>query len=459
MAIFFELTSDAFEDHFNDALATAHFRQREGTENARRPLRGLEIKSDTYAILKVVSASGNDLLLFDSGKKGGKTDSYTNFILQSVTEARMEKHQIVDTFGEPYLFLFGEHPRFLDITAILVDSNDFNWYGEWWENYNTILRGTKSVEMNARTYLFYDDNVVEGYMLQAQTNKTSDTPLMATLTFRLFLTSYSNVTMVGLDDRFPIRQGVELPNLRLSPLPGGSTSDPTSLTGALRGFAGGAGGVRDQLGVVGGIASAAGFSPLANSLNNASGAVGAFSDYTSQVANTVGVIGGVIDGVGDLLSGGQKNPLSRLPNVARSVPLRGLFADNLDEYPGPFPFAPDAPTDGKKGSGFLANAESLAMKTIVAVKSVGALVSNTPVFLQKLGVIDIEGNPPGQGTTSTTEQVAAANAASLAAALSAPPSTALSAARAKKAQPKPEKTPFAMTSSPGNFQKPTKVFL
>jgi hypothetical protein len=195
MAVFVELTTDAFANTFNAIRNVGRAARRAGTDTARRPLRGLEIKDDTYAILKVIQADGTPIQLLDSGTQDGTTDSLTNFILQSVTEARMEKHQIVETFGEPYIFFFGESPRFLDVTAILVDSADFNWYAEFWENYNRYLRGTRSVEMGARTYLFYDDNIVEGYMLNASARKMSETPLMAQLTFRLYLTNYSNVTI------------------------------------------------------------------------------------------------------------------------------------------------------------------------------------------------------------------------------------------------------------------------
>ena len=78
-------------------------------------------------------------------------------MLQNVQEAHMEKHQIVETFGESYIFFFGEAPRFIDVSAVIINSHDFNWEAEWWDNYNRFLRGTKSVEQGARTYLFYDE--------------------------------------------------------------------------------------------------------------------------------------------------------------------------------------------------------------------------------------------------------------------------------------------------------------
>lgn len=177
----------------------------------RRPLRGLEIKDDTYAILKVVTSDGQEIKLINSSSEDGKSTEYSNFILQSVQEARMEKHQIVETFGESYIYFFGEAPRFLDVSAVLVDSLDFNWAAEFWENYDRYFRGTRLVEMGARTYMFYEDNIVEGYMLNATAVKTSETPLMVQLSFRLYLTNYSNISIIG-DPNFPIRGSLIIPD-------------------------------------------------------------------------------------------------------------------------------------------------------------------------------------------------------------------------------------------------------
>ncbi len=177
----------------------------------RRPLRGLEVKDDTYALIRMIKANGAEIPLLDSGSYSGETRAYANFILQNVQEARMEKHQIVETFGEPYIFFFGEAPRFLDIQAVLVNSHDFNWEAEWWFNYENYFRGTKSVEHGARTYLFYEDNVVEGYILQAQSVKVSEQPMVVQLVFRLFVTNYDNISFIG-EPSFPIRSGASIPD-------------------------------------------------------------------------------------------------------------------------------------------------------------------------------------------------------------------------------------------------------
>jgi hypothetical protein len=216
MAVFIELVTDAFEDVFRSQSAArqgggGRKTGRAGKTIVRRPVRGIEIKDDTYAYLKVIMANGKALPLLDSSSILGTNESgYTNFILQSVTEQRMEKHQIVETFGDSYVFFFGESPRFLDCQAVLINSHDFNWRAEWWYNYEHYLRGTKLVEYGARCYLFWDDNVVEGYMLMANANEIADSPYTVSLQFRFFVTKYQNINLSNVE-QFPTRSSIQLP--------------------------------------------------------------------------------------------------------------------------------------------------------------------------------------------------------------------------------------------------------
>ena len=214
MTIYVELTTEPFEDVLNAQKARKtreHRSARAGRRLARRPTRGLEIKEDTAAAIKVIQADGSEIPLVDSSSPDGNTKSgYANFILQNVSEQRMEKHQIVETFGESYIFFFGESPRFLNVNAILVNSHDFNWEAEWWENYERYFRGTKLVELGARLYMFYDDNIVEGYMLNSSAVKVAEEPFLIRMSFMLYLTNYRNVSFVG-NPNFPIRASVALP--------------------------------------------------------------------------------------------------------------------------------------------------------------------------------------------------------------------------------------------------------
>lgn len=197
MAVFISVTTSPFEDVFADASSESRTRQ-----NVRRPLRGIEVKRDTYATIKVIDALGRPIPLIDSSSAVdvdgiGQSIEYSNFILQAVQEQRVEKQQIVETFGEDYIFFFGERPRIYTFNAILMNTRNFNWKSEWWKNYEDTLRGTKLLERNARLYLYFDDVVIEGYMLQAQASATVDDPYKLPLTFQVFCTNYSIIGDVG----------------------------------------------------------------------------------------------------------------------------------------------------------------------------------------------------------------------------------------------------------------------
>jgi hypothetical protein len=306
VAVFIELVTDAFQQTFNAQKGASNQARRAGTNNARRPTRGLEVKDDTYAIIKVVDSAGTELPLIDSSSQTGTSTAYTNFILQRVKEARMEKNQIIETFGDSYIYFFGEAPRFLDVTAVIVDSQDFNWYAEWWANWDANFRGTKTVEMGARTYLFYDDNIVEGYMLMAEAEKTSDTPLMVQLRWRMFLTNYTNISFVG-DPNFPVRGSLVLPDsvTNVNQLTTSQQSIAATLAANLQtlGFGGGQSLVETlQQGLQGGFVSPA----LQGILSNAAEAYG---------------------------GSGANMP----PGLTRTLPLRSLIYDDADEYTGRTP--------------------------------------------------------------------------------------------------------------------------
>lgn len=375
MAVYIELTTDAFAQVFNQQQSAVTPQGRAGISNARRPLRGLEIKDDTYAILKVVTSNGTELPLIDSGAVGGTNTQYSNFILQSVQEARMEKHQIVETFGESYIFFFGESPRFLDVQAILVDSFDFNWYAEFWANYDQYLRGSKSVEMGARTYLFYDDNIVEGYMLMASAVKIADQPLQARLTFRLFLTNYQNISFIG-SDVYPVRASVSIPpdvtQTSASAYdppdsPGLGSGIGSSISVGVGGSLGGSlqAGLQIQAGIGAGqqdegfggtsLLTAAltagvqysGNVALTEALQNASYGVG--PPYVYGVNGTItppSLLGLSQEQAEAAIQAGIEESLmpttSPLPEIPRTLPLRSLISDNTDEYTGMTPPAPGA---------------------------------------------------------------------------------------------------------------------
>ena len=381
MTVFISLVVDDFQKVFQQQVQNSKSGGRRygaGSPTARRPVRGLEIKDDTYAMIKVIDAGGNEIPLFDSGSKDpndGKTTKYSNFLLQSVNEARMEKQQIVETFGEAYIFFFGEQPRFLDVTAVLLNSLDFNWHAEWWENYDNYLRGTKLVESGARVYLFYDDIIVEGYMLMAQTGLTQDMPLAATLQFRLFVTNYSNISLTD-DDYYPIRAGAVLPaGVDLTSNDGTGALTPTSPTGPTQAQLAasavtailqqqGAAQIQQQIQdiqfnqLLTQEEQAAAITALQGSSFGFGGGVTLISTLQQGLSSTAFPaqnIQSFLQNAAAVVQGASQSAFGGVapdPNLVRTIPLRGRITDNSDEYIGgsPSTSTPSSATDQSPGA-------------------------------------------------------------------------------------------------------------
>ena len=199
MAVFISVETDPFEEVRRQAAESRN----EPQINVRRPLRGLQIKDDTYAVLKVLNSQGEELPLVDSSSPftldgtGTSLNGVSNFIVQQLSEQRMEKQQIVETFGEDYIFFFGERPRFINVSGVLLNTADFNWKSEFWHNYDNFLRGTKLVENNARLYLYFDDVVVEGYVVMASAEMNAMTPYHLPFQFQMFVCNYAILSTVG----------------------------------------------------------------------------------------------------------------------------------------------------------------------------------------------------------------------------------------------------------------------
>ena len=213
--------------------------------DVRRPTSGITLRDDTFASLRVVSGNGANQRIIDAGSrlKGGvdgsnpdqplqvrvgdkvytANETYSNFLLQHVQEERQEKVQILETFGEPYIFLFGERPRVLNCQGVLLNTWDFNWEAEWWANYDNFLRGTKCVENDARVYLAFDNTLVGGYILSANAQKQTQERNYVTFQFQLFVTYYE--TFSNLGNPYVVPGGVEV-----SKSPGDEVFDPSRPT-------------------------------------------------------------------------------------------------------------------------------------------------------------------------------------------------------------------------------------
>jgi hypothetical protein len=105
------------------------------------------------------------------GKPKGKTTStdlipaYTKFILDSVQESHTERSQIVETFGDFYVFMFGQRPPVYNFSGTLINGKNASWVTDFMYMYETYLRGTRCVENNSVAIITYGGRQIEGLIL------------------------------------------------------------------------------------------------------------------------------------------------------------------------------------------------------------------------------------------------------------------------------------------------------
>lgn len=132
--------------------------------------------------------------------------AYTKFLLEGVNEQHTERSQIVETFGDFYVFFFGERPPMYSFTGTLINTKNYNWVADFKFYYDAYLRGSKCVESSARLILTYGGRQIEGFMMGMQTMtdasmeagvKVSFNVVVTRKTFLSFSEDFGNVTQNG----------------------------------------------------------------------------------------------------------------------------------------------------------------------------------------------------------------------------------------------------------------------
>jgi hypothetical protein len=266
----------------------------------------------------VVDADGRELAFVDSGSRTsigrqGRSFAYSNFLLQKVGIQRSELRQFIKTFGLTYLFLFGENPIMLSVSGVLIHSPDFPWDEEWWTNYESMLRATKSAEFGARVYLCYDRTLVEGYILEAGTDRDAGSPTMAPLTFNMVATNVKFLSPVGRTD-FPLdRYTVDLTQPQ-TPV-GGAQTLPVG---------------RQLSYTTQSMSGQAGRAAMLPATDQAMIQFGSFQDMFQYLTSSAGQ--GVLGGISGKTDIGKQLMGTQGSQYRYPVSKRGAISTNLDEY-------------------------------------------------------------------------------------------------------------------------------
>lgn len=118
----------------------------------------------------------SSIRIYGKNQKGVIGDiipAYSKFIIESVQESSTERSQIIETFGDFYVFMFDKRPSIYNFSGQLINSYRTNWVNDFTFMYENYFRGTKCVEMNARTLITYGGRQVEGLILNMATQTSA----------------------------------------------------------------------------------------------------------------------------------------------------------------------------------------------------------------------------------------------------------------------------------------------
>lgn len=197
---------DAFDEEFQNQLRKNLVRSDPSVIGKRESqYRGVTPKEDTIATLRIISNLAGELRNIPEDRKtqnGFEIFATDQFVLQASNEVDNEKIQVVETFGEPIIFMFGRRPRFYNFSGFLYNGGDdpttgpFEQSTLWRDNfklaYELFIRGTKCVKFRARAYLSYDRVMREGFIINS-TISQDIRPNMVQFAFTMYITREINL--------------------------------------------------------------------------------------------------------------------------------------------------------------------------------------------------------------------------------------------------------------------------
>jgi len=113
---------------------------------------------------------------------------YTKFFLTGVSEGHTERNQIIQTFGDFYVFFFGEQAPIYTFSGSLVNAKNTNWLSDFMFYYENFFRGTKAVQNNTKIVITYQGRLVEGFLLGTSNVTRGDDPFKVDMNFQVVVT-------------------------------------------------------------------------------------------------------------------------------------------------------------------------------------------------------------------------------------------------------------------------------
>ena len=170
-----------------DVDASMNIDKRERNEyGALGPL-GLVEKVDSPASLRIYRQDNTT-----AGSNGIDQIYVDCFLLTDVQEVDEEKYSIFQSLnGDTLVQFFGRRPTTLNLSGILMDTKNQQWYNDfkyWYDNY---LRGSAAIKNDSRIVLVYTDQIIEGFVLSMNVQKNATTNMSVHVNFTMLVVSHT----------------------------------------------------------------------------------------------------------------------------------------------------------------------------------------------------------------------------------------------------------------------------
>jgi len=158
---------------------------------------GFEAKIDMPAQIRIYPAAGANeqefnRSMYNYGKSSvGFIDC---FLLRSVQSRLEERYFIFQSLnGDTVSFFFGAKPTIYSFSGALLDTYNQQWFNDFRFFYEEYLRGTMSISNNTRIMMVYEDQIIEGFILDMNMSKSAEMNVLANFEFSMLMVQRTHV--------------------------------------------------------------------------------------------------------------------------------------------------------------------------------------------------------------------------------------------------------------------------
>jgi len=116
------------------------------------------------------------------------------FILKSM-QARLEERYFIfqSLGGDSVAFFFGDKPVVYNFSGVLMDTYNQQWYNDFLFYYEKYLRGSQSIRNRTKVMMVYEDQIIEGFILDMNLSKSSEMHVLANFSFNMLMTDRAHI--------------------------------------------------------------------------------------------------------------------------------------------------------------------------------------------------------------------------------------------------------------------------